>query len=268
MYDFKYQIAAIIVAMILLMTYLRNKKLPLLSTKCFSVFLFTSIINLFSDLATIYALKNYWTISPLLNRFYHQIFVGSLDVLAFSLYLYVCFLDNGQKRFRLKQLLPRILPLIIAMLMVLFAPIKYHIAYGTKYSYGPMPSTVYISSFIYVSMIIIQVNRKSSNLQKEVKQSINIGIFLWIGIVVYQLFNPTALISSLGNMLMVLFIYLSFENPKEYLDFETGVLNKRAFHMVVEELTEGKKDFFVVNIILKDMSYIQNVLGIQEYMMF
>ena len=242
-YDFKYQISAILVIFILLIKYLRNRKLPLLSTKCFSVFLLTSIINLIADLCTVYALDNHWTISPFLNRLYHQIFVGSLDVLTFSLYLYICFLYNRQKRFNLFQLITRMIPLIIAVIMVAFAPLYYHIGYGEKYSYGPMANTVYISVAIYVSLIFIRINRKNSNLTRETKRSFNLGVSIWIVIAVYQFKNPTALMSSLGVMLMVLFIYLSFENPKEYLDIETGKLNRRAFHLVTDELTESKKIF-------------------------
>lgn len=260
-YDFKYQIASIMVILILLINYLKNKKLPLLSTKCFFVFLVTSIINLIADMATVYALNNYWRISGGLLRLYHQIFVGSLNLLAFSLYLYVCFLDNGQKRFKFKDLLPRVLPLLFAVCMVVFAPIYYHVSYGVYYSYGPMPNTVYVSAAVYVTLILIQVNRKSCHLSVDTRRSINLGVFIWIGVAGYQMFNPTALMSSLGNMLMVLFIYLSFENPKEYLDVATGTLNRRAFHLVTEELTEGKKEFFMVNILLKDMEYLQNILG-------
>ncbi len=259
----KYQISAILVIMILLVKYLKNRKLPLLSTKFFSVFLFTSIVNLVADLCTIYGLSNYWSISPFLLRLFHQVFVGSLDVLTFSLYLYICFLDNGQKRFEIKQLIPRISPLVIAVIMVVVAPLDYHISSTAKYSYGPMANTVYISVAIYVSLIFIRVNRKG-NLTKEVKRSINLGLLIWVVVAVYQFFNPTALMSSLGVMSMVLFIYLSFENPKEYYDIETGKMNRRAFHLVVDEFMEGKKNFYMVSIILKDMNHIQNLLGHAE----
>lgn len=259
--DYKYQIASVFVIIILMINYLKNRKLPLLSTKCFFVFLMTSIINLVAEMATIYALNNYWRISGDLLRFYHQVFVGTLDILIFSLYLYVYFLDNGQKRFKLKALLPRIIPLLFAAVMVVAAPIYYHVSYGVYYSYGPMPNTVYFSVAVYITFILVRVNRKQCTLSKDTRRAINFGTFIWIGMACYQLFHPTALMSSLANMFMVLFIYLSFENPKEYLDVETKTLNRRAFQMVTEEFIEGKKDFFMVHIILKDMDFLQNVLG-------
>lgn len=258
---YKYQVASIGVLLILIYNYFKNKRLPLLSTKCFTVFLFVSFFNLFADMVSVYAINHYWTMSDFTLRFCHQIFVGSLDVLAFSLYLYVEILDNSQKRFNPKELLLRLLPLIFAAVMVIFAPIQYHVSYGVYYSYGAMPSTVYISAAVYVSLILFRINRKACTLSKGTRNSITLGLCIWTGICLYQLFHPTALMSSVGCMLMVLFVYLSFENPKEYLDVETGTLNRRAFHLVTEEMTEGKKNFIIVTIILKDVDYLQNLLG-------
>lgn len=259
--DYKYQIVSISVVIMIIIYFSKNKKLPLLSTKFFTAFLMTAFVNLIAEVLTIYGLNHYWTISKTLLRLFHQVFIGSLDLLIFSLYLYCCFLNNHQKRFTLKQMLPRMIPLTVSACMVLFGPLYYHISYGVKYSYGPMANTVYASIAIYMMMTFYVVNQKKGTLSKEVRRSCNFGLLIWVIVAAYQLFYPKALLSSVGVMLVVLFLFLSFENPREYLDVETDTLNRRAFHMVTNEYVEGKRNFYLFNIILKDMDNIQNVLG-------
>lgn len=259
--DYKYEIISLSVIFVLLVYFYKNRKLPLLSTKFFSIFMITAFVNLVAEVLTVYGLNHYWTISQMLLRLFHQIFIGTLDILIFSLYLYCSFLNSHQKRYTLKQLIPRILPLLLAIIMVIFAPLKYYVGYGVKFSYGPMANTVYLSIFIYMLLTFYVVNGKNKALPKETRRSINVGLCVWIMFALYQFNKPTALISSVGIMLVVLLIFLSFENPKEYQDIETGTLNRRAFHMVVSEYMEGKKHFYLFNIVLRDMENIQNILG-------
>lgn len=262
--DIRIQLTAIVIMSIIVWNYARSKRLPLITTRVFGIFLMTSGINLVAELATIDTIYHIEIIDPLLNRFCHQVFIGTLNLTIFWLHMYVEYRAKEQKRESVRKFLIRVTPLTISMLMVVFGPLYYYIGEDGRYSYGPMAMTVYVSIFIYVCFTVRTLIAKADYFTKEMRIAILSGITVWLVIAIYQLIHPTALLSSMGVSLMVLIIYLSYENPREYADFETQTLNPRAFHLMLTEHTESKKRFYVINFMIEDVEVIQNMFGYSE----
>lgn len=155
----------------------------------------------------------------------------------------------------------RLLPYTIAMLMVVFGPLDYYNNGKVAYSYGLMATTVYISVAFYMVFIYIDVIRYRMTIGIHKSAAILTGASAWIVAAVIQYFNPELLVSGIAVVLMIFFIYLSFENPKEHIDVETNMFNKRAFHLMLSEAIESKKSFYIVNVCVDDMKIINNNLG-------
>src|SRR5574344_1234151 len=102
-FNTRFQIAAILLFSITVIDFIRRKKLPLLSIKYFSVYLIFTGINLIFDVLTVYSLANHETFNPDLNRFFHQVFIGSLNLSILAFYLYVDALCKKEKRITLKS---------------------------------------------------------------------------------------------------------------------------------------------------------------------
>lgn len=264
MYDFKFQIASMAVMAIIVIAYFINEKLPLMSTKIFSAFMIVSACELFFDMATVYTINHLDSVSPMVNRLFHQFFIGSLDVAIYLLYLYVVMHTNHQKRMPLWEIGLRSVPLAIAMLMVVFAPLYYNVESKIHYSYGPMATTVYVSIAIYIVLIPAQICVHREDIAPKKKHLIYAGLGLWAALALVQLFHPTVLISSLGLTLMVILVFLSFENPKEFADNQVEALNRQAYHTVMADMIASKRRFYVVSIVIDNARYIQDVMGFAE----
>lgn len=64
---------------------------------------------------------------------------------------------------------------------------------------------------------------------------------------------------------MTLFLYLSFENPREYVDFEVPhVLNTRAYDSVIDERLAGNKVFYIISAAIANEKLIRNSYGEQK----
>lgn len=267
----KCQILALAVDAFLLFDFYRSKKLPLRSTNVFGIFLKMGIFNLFMDMGSYYTLLNKDVLPPVINRLVHMLFLGSIEGLAVTLFLYVFYLYGTHKRLEKWRLFMFVAPVLIALFCSFIVPIYYQLDERGGYSYGPMVNIMYVSIFFYIIaiyfMLITMKKDKHANYRDIVedmnaaKWTIAIGLGIWIIVAGLQALTKYWLISSIGNCLMILYIYLFFENPKRYADEEIGTLNHRAFHVMILELFASGKDFWVMNFTVDNRKQTQTNMG-------
>lgn len=253
------QIASICFFIIIMIDYFRYKHTNQRSSKWFNTLLGFTFIYLFSDIATVYTV-NYMT-DNILNRLTHQIFIGSLETIIFSLFMYVEVLGNSSRKANeiLRKLMA--IPYIVALYFVLSGDVQYQITDQGNYSYGPMVNTVYVISFIYVVVIFINTFRYRDAIGRKKRNALRIATGIWVFFAIFQYVFPTLLLSSLGIILEILVIYLSFENPNDNYDDATDSFNERAFTSVTTELFSLRKAFYIINIAVIDYTTINQNMG-------
>lgn len=260
--EYKAQIVALVVVLTILFNFFRNKRMPFLSTKMFSNYILVTFFNLLFEIFSLYTLLHMDVVPEVLNRFAHQLFIGTLDLSIFFLYVYVDIKVREQKRYSVKELIIRILPLVFAMVMVVFGDLQYYKGTDGVYSYGTMAMTVYLSVIIYISLIIICLFVKRNRFGKQERSTILVGVSSWVIIASIQFFNPTMLISSIALALMALFVYISLENPREYMDCDMeNVFSRKAYNLVITEELAAKQKFWIVNVALMNEPLLRNTYG-------
>lgn len=251
------QIASFCFMMSILYNYFKNKHLPLRSTKVFTGFIIIGVFNLIFEALTLYSLHNYDTINPLLNRFFHQLFIGSIDLIVFFLYLYVDIKSRKQEKYTKKQIIIRLIPIIITLFIIIFGDLKYVAENNCYYSYGAMANTIFVFVALYISIIIFLLFKRKSMFSKQEKITIILGISTWAIISIIQFFNKSMLLSSLAIVMMIQFIFISFENSDKYLAIsDVCLFNKDSFILTANELIEEKEEFSIVrlNILVQNES--------------
>ncbi|MBP0983436.1 MAG: EAL domain-containing protein [Oscillospiraceae bacterium] len=270
--SFKCQILAVLSVLIVILDFFRSKRLPLRSTKVFGCFLIVCFFNLFADMASVFTVMNYQNINPALNRFIHMLFYCSIELMSLTLFLYVFYLFGAQKRFSKRQVLLCAVPCVLAAIGSSLTPIYYVSDEQGAYSYGPALVILYAAVVIYIVGIYVILFRKCKqqyhsdvmNDFQKARITIAIGLGIWIVVALIQFITKYLLISSIGNCLMVLYIYLCFENPKRYADEETDTLNRSAFHIMVPEMLARKKPFWLVSFTIDDNEQISKSMGYDQ----
>ena len=225
----------------------------MISAACYLIF----------DIATVFALVYYDSLPLWFVRFTHQGFILFLDLALSCIYLYIDFLNHDQKRYSRKKLAFIIGLYLISLVSIIFAPIYYYIEDDGIYSYGPMVNFVYAVIIIYSVMTVVQSLKNLRN-SKHRKQQIYVllTMALWMGFGGLQIVLPKILISSVGVSSMILLMFLSLENPPEYIDRDTRAFNYYALKNVLAEYKDNHKDFIIVNIQLDETplfgSYMEN----------
>lgn len=259
----RFQIAASSLLIILEIIYFCRPKVKLLSNKIFSVLMISAACYLIFDIATVFALVYYDSLPLWFVRFTHQGFILFLDLALSCIYLYIDFLNRDQKRYSRKKLAFIIGLYLISLVSIIFAPIYYYIEDDGIYSYGPMVNFVYAVIIIYSVMTVVQSLKNLRN-SKHRKQQIYVllTMALWMGFGGLQILLPKILISSVGVSSMILLMFLSLENPPEYIDRDTRAFNYYALKNVLAEYKDNHKDFIIVNIQLDETplfgSYMEN----------
>lgn len=153
--NMRFQIASILFLSIMCITYVRYTKLPIMSTKCFSMMLVSTLICEIMDLTTVFTISHMDSLPSWVNLIAHQIFIGMLDVSIYFLFLYLFILGKHQKRPSGKQYFLISIPILVAIAMVMMGSINFVCNENGVYSYGSMPTTVYIVAAVYLSGMLI-----------------------------------------------------------------------------------------------------------------
>ena len=266
--SFRVQSLALAVVILLIIDFLKNKKLPLRSTVVFGCFLFVGAFNLVADFVSYFTLLNYQVVPGWVNRIVHIAFIGSLELLTVCLFLYVFYLHGAQKRLVKWQVILAVTPFVLAAVTSVFASIEYIVDEHGAYSTGLMVYILYGSIVVYVLATCVLLFRKNNNVSKEsnadyarARITVAVGLGIWIVVALIQFITKYVLISSIGNSLMLLYIYLNFENPKRYADDETDTLNRQAFHSMVPEMLARRRTFWLVNFTVDDNDQISRSMG-------
>ena len=272
--NIRFHILALALLGIIAYDFARSKKLPIKSTKIFAWFLGMSCFNILTDIFTVFTITNMDTVPEGLNRFAHQLFLGSMNITVFLLFLYVYYLSGGQRRISKALFTLFCLPCAFAIGFTIFAPLNYQYDSTGFYSYGAMANCLYICIAIYIIAIFVVlfknkhnkmlINNHSSDVLADFKRariSIVVGLTIWIVVALVQFITKYWLISSMGVSLMVLYIYISFETPREYLDTEISTLNRRAFHIMLPEMLARGNTFYLIGLHIDDVDQIHKVMG-------
>ena len=259
--NIRFQIAAICFFAIILFSYIRMQKMASWSTRVFNRMLIGASINLTFDIITVYTVTHMDTVPVWLNDLCHRIFVLSLVSVMLALYLYIEAIGRKQKRFTRGQLAIRLVPYYAALGLILFGDIQYYYGPDGAYSYGLMPSAVYFIAAFYTIAVPVSAWHFNKTLQKERLITIFIGTGIWLVSALVQLFVPTLLISGLALVLLIFFFYLSFQNSGALRHSATGIFNEQALKFALDEDTAAGKPFYIVNVLIKDMAELRNLLG-------
>ena len=255
----KFQIASLTILLILEVIYFLRPKIKLLSNRIFTVLMISAFGYLIFDFATIFALVYYDSVPLWFVRFTHQGFILFLDVALSSIYLYMDMLNRDQRRYSVPELSLIIASYIVVLASIVFAPMDYYIGEDGIYSYGVMANCVYAVLIIYSGMTVFQTLRHIKNkAHRKQKICVLMTMALWIGFGGVQIYEPRILISSVGISAIILLMFLSLENPSEYLDGETRAFNYYALRTVLQECLNRKKAYAIVCMELDEASIIEN----------
>lgn len=185
--------------------------------RIYGCMIITAWFHLVAELGAIYTLTHMDTVPAWVNRGVHQIFLLLFLVIFYEVYLYIVAMveeEMGEHIYKSKWMY---VPFGVAALGVMVLPIYYQHTETGSYSYGPGVMVIYVSVCICAITAATYMVKSRRIIGEKKKKAIAIALICELGVGVYQFFNPTCLMSSIGIALLCIGFYLTVESPDNVL---------------------------------------------------
>lgn len=268
-YIYQYDVAALFISLIILLNFLLQKKISTKITTAFEILAGDLVFATIMDLITVYTLANYDKTPVELNIILNIIALLSYNLLPALFYYCIYSATNYDKKsaFSDNDFLT-LIPIIIAVLLILTTPFTNFIFYFDdigRYHSSKYFDILSVIGFVYLIMVIIQAIRKRDLLNRMQVASIILYTISTLVSIIIQIFFPRVLISLFFASLTILLVYLTLDNPSDYIDQTMGIYNKKAFMTTLQKLFDNKKMFKVICIQLEGIVNLNDTIGYSNF---
>ncbi len=235
------------IVLYLLYFFRQNKRLATEGAKCYKGMIWCAVLNLAADMFLEYYTglgePRYKTdIAFLLN-----LVLISVATMPILLYWYVI---TYIEAVRAKRSLPEKLFLLVlwvaAAVLIIISPVTYRQSRHGGYSVGMKMYVTYGAVFVSAAGMLIHGFMQKKLLSGRQGKSLMHAFVIYMAATVIQIVIPYAKLMGLVQLMVLLMIILSMENPEHYLDSATGLFNMPAFERIMTEKTFSKRRSFTV----------------------
>ena len=261
------QIVSIAILIYVIVGFSMLRKLPTLSTRWFQNFLYVAVLSFVLEMFSLLTL--YERLPAEWNRISHQLFFVSLIMVLHSVLIFIDIKCRNQRRYTLKEVLFRSIPLAITVPVVLFGELHYHIDGMVRYSQGFMVTGISLAAAGYFIAFMVLIYRIRTKMTKVEKGSFAFVFVFIIIVTAVQLLVPYLLLTSMSVAILALNIFMIYENPRAYADAEIkNALNKSAFLTMVNEYIHRKQEFYIVSMTLTNAKMLKEAKGYKTMMTY
>ena len=265
-YTTQFDISALMITLVILFYFIYKNTIKSQQNTLFLWLIICALVSNISDLISIYSISNpgrfpRW-FEYLINEFYLVSFCGTAVV-----YLAYIICLTSSKTLSLFDKIRIYLPYAVLFISIYSTGQTGFIFYFDKegrYCHGKGFILMYICAFYYmISALVYSI----AGLKKIGKAKFNTIIFFTNAIllsIAMQMFFKGLLISQFMTSVSVLILYLSLENPENYMDRILHIYNNKAFIEVFKVYTRKRKKFVLLGIEIGGIKYINENLGVLE----
>ena len=265
-YTTQFDISALMITLVILFYFIYKNTIKSQQNTLFLGLIICALVSNISDLISIYSISNpgrfpRW-FEYFINEFYLVSFCGTAVV-----YLAYIICLTSSKTLSLFDKIRIYLPYAVLFISIYSTGQTGFIFYFDKegqYCHGKGFILMYICAFYYmISALVYSI----AGLKKIGKAKFNTIIFFTNAIllsIAIQMFFKGLLISQFMTSVSVLILYLSLENPENYIDRILHIYNNKAFIEVFKVYTRKRKKFVLLGIEIGGIKYINENLGVLE----
>lgn len=262
-YVYEYDFAAVLIVLAVLLNFLRKVTLNTAITKLFTVLI--SMIGFASalDIITSYIIEHPALFPMWFNYILLVLFYASYFGVPFFFYIFVLFATGLNKRKNLLQIF-NIIPYILGTLFILVSPFLKTVFYfdsDLNYYHGILYIALYVFCAFYLFYTLYIAHKFGSSFSLSQKRAVYAFTLFCVGAIIIQFIFDKVMIVCLCSSISGVFIYLSLENPGNYLDKEMNLFNKLALSTYIQQISKSKKSYSIVALQIMGIHYISNILG-------
>lgn len=256
------QIACLLVLFYLTFYYFQKKRPAVTSTELLRVMLVAGVVNLLFDCIASFAIGFIYSVPLWLVRVLHQVFLGSLVLFAFFVSSYVLeqITTNEEQSAPLPQMVLWV-PLGLSLLMVLAGPLSFQTASIVPYPFGLAVMAAQAGIIAFCGISLFALTKYRTRIPARQREALLPILVVTAVLALVQLIFPSVTLSGVSIVLMSLGIYLSLDNPDEYLTQTGNIFNRQAFTAVAEDWLRHGKRFTCVFVCYRECAMLEEKFG-------
>lgn len=268
-YIYQYNVAAFCVTALVLFYFLLKKRISTRFSNTFLVLTIDLLVAIVTDLVTIWTIANPYKVPLWVNYVLNMICMFSYTALPVIFYFCIFTATTSAKK---KFLIPEkhwlLIPAAIGLLLILLTPFTDFLIYFDEnriYHTGNLFYTLSLIGFAYLVMVIIRTVRKRYKLTRL--QIITIIVYTTGSIVtvIVEAIDNRILIPLFFGSLTAVLIYLSLDNPSDYIDSVTNIYNKKAFFVILNGKFVHNKSFKLICFQIENIASLNSTLGYENF---
>ena len=266
-YIFHYDIAAILICIIVGGLFYSKKHIPSKSNRIFlCIGALITTASLF-DIISVYTLNHIDTIPVWLNYLINQIYFFTFNCTYIVYCIYILLITERHKG-KYGKILKVVNTVVLVYLIFVVAttPWLKLIFYfeDNQYIQGPLHISLYAIAFIMLGGCIFTIltsRRKINNM--HLITTCVIAIISILAVIVQFVWNELLLVNYVASLLFFM-LFHSLQNPDEYLDKELDIFNMKAFLQKVTSMAEKKKAFTVLGFEIEGFQFVDQFMGVDS----
>ncbi len=262
-YIYQFDVASVLVSVAVLVSLIRSKTIKTRLVSSFKVLIYTIILSSLADVISIFMLR-YPNISPqplqwLVNIGYHCSFIAIPEIFFYCIYF--SSEDNRIQDFWVRLLFNT--PYLIEVFLLLTTPFSHMIFYfdETGYHRGHLFASTYACAAFYVLSTIYWSIKRRHQFSSEQFFIVYFFMTCVVSTIVVQFFFQNLMLMNFMLSISAVIIYLSLENPSDFMDSEMGVFNRSAFMEVMGQKTGSTKPLCIMGLQISDFKAMEEAIG-------
>lgn len=232
---------------VLLVLYLRYKRLELHTLKAYLWIWTASMVNLVIDITSAFMNLYMEYFDKWLVNVVNKVYLVSLVCLTTVALLYVVYDGYAQaEEYRTKRRIVLAI-CIVGSVIIFLSPIEVvSTARHTVYTRGISVVGTYGICLLEILWTIAVTTSAKRRMNTERRRAVLTWLVLWLFAMALQFITGELMVAGFCGALGVMVIYLRLENPEMYIDRATGFFNQVAFDEYTKQLFNDGTDFSVI----------------------
>lgn len=266
-YNYDFEMAAVVCMGVIFIHFLCSKQFPSKKTSVFRGFLICCMVQCVTNIGSSICVEHAQEVPLFVNELF-AFLAFFLEVVSGYLFFYYALLvcNIKGKSYRVIDTISKIY-FGIGLLLVVITPITgFYYYFDADKNYvsgvGSYFGYAYFLGFFLTELMLLIFR------YKYVRPANRIIILVYtIGTIaasIFQAFNRGTLTIGLAWASTILLMYLSIQNPSEYVDFETQAGNENALLMQMQKFLEKEEPFSAIVINIRKQSYLDILYGLEK----
>ncbi|MBE6902155.1 MAG: EAL domain-containing protein [Ruminococcaceae bacterium] len=265
-YIYEFDIAACALMIMFSVLLAIRKNFPTYSNKLYACMLAGNLFATAMDLVTVFTIAKADTLPLWVNYLTNIVYLTSFNGCAVLYYMYVLAITKENRTTRLDRAVA-IAVITIDVVFISTTPLTKWIFFfdeENNYCHGPLMLLLYVTAvFMLFYSFLISVKYRHSLTKYQIVSIVIFNLSL-IGAIILQAIFSDILLQGFACSLYLIVVYVSLQNPDDYMDKTTGCFNQYAFNKTLEKHIVKNTPFTVLSFVPDDFQYINCILGVKN----